>query len=170
MKGNTMKLKMSTALAASLFLIGCQNAPQYETEEKKMDVSAIPGSSDDFKKNVPDRALFAFDSSSLNHKAQHNLVQQCEWLKKYPHTAVVLEGHTDKRGTREYNLALGERRAVAAKAFLAKNGVGDEMGKPGSKSHRYVRTVSYGKDKLPGGQGDDEMTHQMNRVAISAVE
>lgn len=164
-----MKLKLTTALAASAFLAACQNSPQYTEDQKMVEAKAIPGSPADFKQNVPDSAYFAFDRSDLNHDAKHNLVQQVEWLKRYPQMAVVVEGHADERGTREYNLALGERRAVAAKRFMAVNGVGEVMQGHGRNSNRHIRVVSFGKDK-PVAQGADEMAFQKNRVAVTRVE
>ncbi len=164
-----MKLKLTTALAASVLLAACQNAPQYQQDEKMVDAKAIPGSPEDFKQNVPDSAYFAFDRSDLNHDARHNLIQQTEWLKRYPQMAVVVEGRTDERGTREYNLALGERRAVSAKKFLAVNGVGHAMQGHDRNSDRHIRVVSFGKDK-PIVQGTDEMAFQKNRVAVTRVE
>ncbi len=166
-----MKLKITTSLAAVLMVAACQTPPKDTGGAMKMtEQKAIPGSPADFKQNVADRVYFAFDKSDLNHDARHDLLIQADWLKKYPQMAVVIEGHADKRGTREYNLALGERRAVAAKKFLAANGIGETMQGHGRTSNRHIRTVSYGKDKLPGGEGDSEMSFQKNRVAVTIVE
>ncbi|MGB0934773.1 MAG: OmpA family protein [Alphaproteobacteria bacterium] len=169
-----MNLKHLTVVMAALTLAACQTPPKVEQAEHMHEQMAIPGSVEDFAQNTPNHVYFAYDKSDLNDRSKHDLLACVEWLKKYPHMAVVVEGHTDERGTREYNYALGERRAVAVKRFLAANGVGFHMrGHHGKdmKSDRHVRTVSFGKEKLPAGAaGGNEYTNQKNRVAILRVE
>jgi peptidoglycan-associated lipoprotein len=120
--------------------------------------SMAPGTQGDFEANVGDRVFFALDSSVLSSDAQATLTRQAAWLKQYPNASVVLEGHCDERGTREYNLALGERRANAAKNFLLSQGV--DAGR--------VSTTSYGKER-PAVLGHDERAWGQNRRAVTVI-
>ena len=86
------------------------------------------------------------------------LGKQAEWLARYPAVKVTIEGHTDERGTREYNLALGDRRATAAKNFLAAQGV----------SPARMQTISYGKER-PVAEGSDEAAYAQNRRAVTVI-
>jgi peptidoglycan-associated lipoprotein len=104
-------------------------------------------------------AYFAYDSAVLSAESQKKLDGQAEWLKKNPKVEVTIEGHADERGTREYNLALGERRADAAKKYLVTMGVAEER----------VRTVSYGKER-PAVLGSTEAAWAKNRRAVTVVE
>ncbi|MBN8526466.1 MAG: OmpA family protein, partial [Planctomycetes bacterium] len=97
--------------------------------------ASTPGSIQDFVVNVGDRVFFESDSSEINGQGQSTLDKQAQWLNKYGQYSITVEGHADERGTREYNLALGARRAEAAKRFLT--GLGIEEGR--------VNTISYGK-------------------------
>jgi len=118
-----------------------------------------PGSAADFKyTSGEDRVYFAYNRSDLSPQARDVLKRQAEWLNKYPGTIVVVGGNADERGTREYNLALGARRADAAKAFLVSQGV-----TPGR-----ITTVSYGKERPIDGRSN-EAAWQLNRNAHSAV-
>ncbi|HSR55649.1 MAG TPA: peptidoglycan-associated lipoprotein Pal, partial [Alphaproteobacteria bacterium] len=96
-----------------------------------------PGSAEDFVVNVGDRVFFDFDRYNLKPKARQVLERQAAWLKRYPSVVVTIEGHCDERGTREYNLALGERRANSAKNYLVALGVNPNR----------IRTISYGKER-----------------------
>jgi peptidoglycan-associated lipoprotein len=120
--------------------------------------AARPGSQEDLVANVGDRVFFAFDSSSLDSEARNTLGRQANWLKQYPQNQVQVEGHTDERGTREYNLALGQRRANAARDALVAGGIA------GSR----VSTISYGKDR-PAALGSDEQAWAQNRRAVTVV-
>lgn len=162
-------------LAAALLLTACQTPPESTSEEGANMGAAIPGSAEDFMASTEDRVYFDFDKSNLTADAQATLQKQADWLKKYPHVAVVVEGHCDERGTVEYNLALGERRAVAAKNGLISAGVvGPEssarVGPHDEARPDRVRVVSYGKNRLPAGNGNDAATHARNRTAITKVE
>ena len=117
-----------------------------------------PGSQQDLAQTAGDRVFFAFDRSDISPEAQQTLQRQAEWLQHYPNVAVTVEGHCDERGTREYNLALGERRANAAKQVLLAAGV----------SPARVSTISYGKDR-PVVPGSTEEAWAQNRVAITTV-
>ncbi len=108
--------------------------------------------------NVGDRVFFALDKSVLSSDAQATLDKQAAWLKANTSTNVVVEGHSDERGTREYNLALGERRATAAKNYLVSAGVAASR----------VSTVSYGKER-PAVDGHDESSWAQNRRAVTVI-
>lgn len=108
--------------------------------------------------NVGDRVFYALDSSVLTSEAQATLDRQAAWLKANSSVNVVVEGHADERGTREYNLALGERRATAAKNYLVSVGV------PAAR----VSTVSYGKER-PAVAGSDESAWSQNRRAVTVI-
>ena len=121
--------------------------------------TGTPGSVADFvAQSGSDHVLFGYDSYELDDEARAILGKQAEWLARYPTVKVTLEGHADERGTREYNLALGERRANAAKNFLAGQGV--DAGR--------LSTISYGKEK-PAVEGSDEAAWAQNRRAVTVV-
>jgi peptidoglycan-associated lipoprotein len=98
---------------------------------------ATPGSSQDFAQNVGDTVTFLTDSTDLTPQAQNTLRSQARWLNQYPQYSITLEGHADERGTREYNIALGSRRATTVRNFLAQQGVNPAR----------MRTISYGKER-----------------------
>lgn len=120
--------------------------------------SAQPGSQQDLEVNVGDRVFFGYDSSSLDDTARQTLDRQAAWLSQFPAVAVSVEGHTDERGTNDYNLALGERRAAAVKDYLAARGVGAER----------LQTITYGKER-PVDPGHDESAYALNRRVVSTV-
>lgn len=120
---------------------------------------AAPGSRADFIQNVPaDRVFFELDSYSLSAESRATLDAQAQWLNSNPQVNVIIEGHADERGTREYNIALGERRATAARLYLESRGV----------SSSRMRTVSFGKER-PEAFGSDEASHSRNRRAVTVV-
>jgi peptidoglycan-associated lipoprotein len=119
---------------------------------------ALPGSAQDFVVNVGDRVYFDFDKFEVRTDAQPILGAQADWLKRYPAVAVRIEGNCDERGTREYNLALGARRANAVREFLVSHGVD-----PGR-----ITTISYGKEK-PVDPGSGDVADQHNRNAHTAI-
>jgi peptidoglycan-associated lipoprotein len=120
--------------------------------------AVAPGSQQDLAQSAGDRVFFAFDRSDITPESQQTLQRQAEWLQRYPNVTVTIEGHCDERGTREYNLALGERRANAAKQVLIAAGV----------SPSRISTISYGKDR-PVVPGSNEEAWAQNRVAITTV-
>ena len=121
--------------------------------------TAVPGSVEDFKQTSgSDTVLFAYDSYEVDDTAKAILGKQAEWLARYPSVKVTVEGHTDERGTREYNLALGDRRANAAKNFLAAQGV----------SPARMQTISYGKER-PVAEGSDDAAYAQNRRAVTVI-
>ena len=117
-----------------------------------------PGTVEDFEVNVGDRVFFDLDSSTLNAEARAVLDRQAAWLLQFSGMTVTLEGHADERGTREYNLALGERRASAAKSYLVALGV--ETGR--------ILTFSYGEER-PVDPGHNEAAYAQNRRAVTVV-
>ena len=117
-----------------------------------------PGTVEDFEVNVGDRILFDVDSSTLNSAARSILDRQAAWLIQYPSLTITIEGHCDERGTREYNLALGERRASAAKSYLVALGVDTAR----------ILTFSYGEER-PVDPGHDETAWAQNRRAVTVV-
>jgi peptidoglycan-associated lipoprotein len=120
--------------------------------------SVLPGSERDFVINAGDRVYFDFDKYEIRPDAQPVLDAQAAWLQKYPAVQVRIEGNTDERGTREYNLALGARRANAVRDYLVAHGV----------SASRITTVSYGKEKpIDPGTGEEADAH--NRNAHTAI-
>jgi peptidoglycan-associated lipoprotein len=117
-----------------------------------------PGSQQDLASTAGDRVFFAYDRSDISSEAQQILQRQSQWLKRYPNVSVTIEGHTDERGTREYNLALGERRAQAVKNVLVALGV------PAAR----VSTISYGKER-PEIPHSDDQSYAQNRRGVTAV-
>ena len=120
--------------------------------------AARPGTQEDLVVNVGDRVFYAFDKSDLTPEARATLDRQAAWLKKYATVKVTVEGHCDERATREYNLALGERRATAAKNYLVAAGITADR----------VKTVSYGKER-PAVLGSNETAWAQNRRAVTVV-
>ena len=115
--------------------------------------SIIPGSAEDFRVNVGDTVHFGYNEYNIQDNDKAVLGRQAQWLAKYPVVRVSLEGHCDERGTREYNLALGARRANAVKEYLVSQGV----------STARVETVSYGKERpIDTGSGEDAWSHNRN--------
>ena len=100
-------------------------------------VPAKPGTRRDFSQNVGDIVYFTTDSSDLTPEAQQTLTKQARWLGQYPQYTITIEGHADERGTREYNIALGARRAQTVRNFLSRSGV----------DARRIRTISFGKER-----------------------
>jgi len=118
----------------------------------------VPGSQQDLEASAGDRIFFAFDRSDISPEAREILARQADWLRRYPNVTVTIEGHCDERGTREYNLALGERRAQAAKNVLVAAGI------PAAR----ISTTSYGKER-PAVVGSTEEAYAQNRRAVTVV-
>ena len=139
------------------------NVPTGEdtTGENQGDITgaALPGSRADFLQNVPsDRVLFDFDSYSLDAEDRATLDAQAQWLTSNPTVRVTIEGHADERGTREYTLALGDRRANAARDYLQSRGI----------SPSRMQTISWGKER-PAVEGSNEYAWSQNRRAVTVV-
>jgi len=121
--------------------------------------TAVPGSRADFVQSVPsDRIFFALDSYSVDDASRVTLDAQAAWLGRNPNVRVTIEGHADERGTREYNLALGDRRANAARDYLQSRGV----------AATRMQTISWGKER-PANEGHDENAWAQNRRAVTVV-
>jgi peptidoglycan-associated lipoprotein len=121
--------------------------------------TVVPGSAADFKRSVAsDTIHFATDMYDIDPESRAILESQAAWLLKYPNVRATIEGHCDERGTREYNLALGDRRATAAKNYLAARGIDPSR----------LTTISYGKER-PIALGSDETSWAQNRRAVTIV-
>ena len=169
-----MMMRSTTTLmiAASLLALGaCAKKPPTELPPAPIDTTGpvtpqntgtgaiIRGSQEDFVATVSsDRIFFDTDSSEVDGPDQGTLQSQAAWLSKYPDKRITIEGHCDERGTREYNLALGERRANATKNALVALGV----------STARITTVSYGKER-PDAVGSDEDAYAKNRRAVTVT-
>jgi peptidoglycan-associated lipoprotein len=121
--------------------------------------AAVPGSAEDFKRSITsDTVNFGLDMYDIDGTARGILDSQSDWLQRYPNVRITVEGHADERGTREYNLALGDRRANSAKNYLVSRGV----------SAARITTISYGKER-PAALGSDEASWAQNRRAVTVV-
>jgi len=130
-----------------------ERPPERPPAQQPVSQAPLPGSERDFVVNVGDRVYFDFDKYNVRDDAAPILEAQAAWLKRYPAVQVRIEGNCDERGTREYNLALGARRANAVREFLVSHGV--EAGR--------ISTVSYGKEKpIDSGSGDTADQHNRN--------
>lgn len=124
-----------------------------------VDGNVIPGSQEDFIVSAGDKVYFDTDSHSISNDARMTLDAQVQWLNTYPGLNITIEGHADERGTREYNLALGERRANSVKNYLISMGV----------DPRRLTTISYGKER-PAVVGDGQSYWAQNRRAVTSIQ
>ena len=179
-----MRLKLILPFVVALGLAACQSTPEdtgtsagagettgtevstdtviveEETTVAALDPSQpLPGSQEELVQSVGDRVFFDFDSAVLEADARRTLDRQSEWLRLFPEIALVIEGHADERGTREYNLALGERRANAVREYLITQGIGPSR----------LRTISYGKER-PYALGHNEEAWALNRRGVSVID
>jgi peptidoglycan-associated lipoprotein len=121
--------------------------------------AVTPGSNADFQRSVTSNTvLFGLDQYDIDPQARIILDNQADWLQRYPNVRITIEGHCDERGTREYNLALGDRRANAAKNYLAARGVAAVR----------MTVISYGSER-PAATGSDEASWAQNRRAVTIV-
>ncbi len=123
------------------------------------DIGPTPGTQADLVVNVGDRIFFETDSTDLTASARTTLENQAAWLAQYPSIGVAIEGHADERGTREYNLALGERRANSVRNYLVALGV----------SPSRISTISYGKER-PAVPGSNDAAWSQNRRGVTKVQ
>ena len=149
-------IKAFAAMAMMLVIAACSNQQESATAAS---TTVTPGSIADFRQNVGDRVFFDTDMSNIREDGRGTLAKQAEWLKKYTNYPITIEGKCDERGTREYNLALGERRANAVRQYLVAQGV------PADR----VKTISYGKER-PEAVGSDEGAWARNRVGITVLQ
>lgn len=147
-------------LVAAAALGGCANNQNDPNAQLGPDGRGpiTPGTQRDFSVNVGDLVYFSSDSSDLTPEAQSTLAKQAQWLRQYPQFTITVEGHADERGTREYNIALGARRATAVRNYLAQNGV----------AANRVRTISYGKER-PVAVCNDISCWSQNRRAQTVL-
>jgi peptidoglycan-associated lipoprotein len=161
-----MHLRILAPLGALLLLAACSSAPEAPPGGPggAGGLGGIgrsgfaPGSEQDLVATAGDRVFFAYDHADISAEAQQILERQAQWLKRYSNVTVTIEGHTDERGTREYNLALGERRAEAVKNVLVALGI------PAGR----MTTISYGKER-PAVPHDDETSYAQNRRGVTVV-
>jgi peptidoglycan-associated lipoprotein len=160
-----MNLRSLSLLAGVLLLAACaESTPTTQSTQgtaagtQPSTMAITPGSKEDFIQNVGDRVFFDFDKSDIKPEGRQTLQRQADWLKKYANVTLTVEGHCDERGTREYNLALGERRASAVKKLLVALGV----------AANRLSTISYGKER-PAVVGSNEAAWAQNRRGVSVV-
>lgn len=177
-----MRFKLLSILAALAFLTACETTPEdtagssgsggadsdasasndvtsdLTDTQSAEEAGQVPGSAEDFVLFAGDSVFFDFDRYEVTAEGRETLERQAEWLGRYPNLVITVEGHCDERGTREYNLALGERRAQAVKSYLVALGVDDSR----------VTTVSYGKER-PEMVGSDDDAWAQNRRGVTVI-
>src|SRR5690606_1753492 len=178
-----MTRRLLAVLAIPLLLVACKSTPDsdatattdgmatgdraplarndviFDSDMSDTAQAGTPGSQEDLTAQAGDRVFFALDSSELDSEARATLEKQAAWLNQYANLNVTIEGHADERGTREYNLALGERRAQAVKNYLISLGI----------SPSRVNTISYGKER-PAVLGTGEEAWSRNRRGVTVVQ
>ncbi len=173
-----MRLKLITMFAAAALVAACSTAPEQSAGSGGTGGAAgattggaaagqastppatqlVPGSQQDLVANVGDRVFFDYDQFTLKPEARRTLDRQAEWMGRYPNVRLSIEGHADERGTREYNLALAERRAKSVKDYLVSKGVNASR----------LTSISYGKER-PVALGSNELAWSQNRRGVSVV-
>jgi len=148
--------KFAAFVVAALAIAGC--AKQQAEQTGLVGGAAAPGSQQDFVVNVGDRVFFETDSSELTEQARATLDKQAQWLGNYNHYAFTIEGHADERGTREYNIALGARRAQTVREYLVSRGI----------TAQRMHTISYGKER-PVAVCNDISCWSQNRRAVTVL-
>ena len=151
--------KLAAVLVAALGMAGCANNPANNPNANaNLNGNAPPGSAQDFVVNVGDRVFFESDSPELTAQSRATLDKQAQWLQRYNRYSFTIEGHADERGTREYNIALGARRAQAVRDYLISRGV----------AANRMQTISYGKER-PVALCDDISCWSQNRRAVTVL-
>jgi peptidoglycan-associated lipoprotein len=168
-----MRFKLLSTLAAVALLGACASeptttattggtgaAPASATPPTAAPVAPgiRPGSQEDLVQNVGDRVFYDYDKSELRPEARRTIERWAAWMRQHANVTITIEGHCDERGTREYNIALGERRATAARNFLVSQGI----------DARRVATISYGKER-PAVLGSNEGAWRQNRRGVAVV-
>jgi peptidoglycan-associated lipoprotein len=151
-------LKLAAVLAVALSMGACANKNGFGGADGAMANAAVPGSQQDFVVNVGDRVFFESDQTDLSPQAIATLDKQAQWLQQYSRYSFTIEGHADERGTREYNIALGAKRAQSVRSFLASRGI----------DPRRMRTISYGKER-PVAVCNDISCWSQNRRAVTVL-
>jgi peptidoglycan-associated lipoprotein len=147
--------KFAVAIAAALTIAACANKTN---QLEGAGMSAAPGSPQDFVVNVGDRVFFETDQTDLTPQARATLDKQAQWLGQYNRYTFTIEGHADERGTREYNIALGARRAQTVREYLTSRGI----------EAQRMRTISYGKER-PVAVCNDISCWSQNRRAVTVL-
>lgn len=160
-----MVLKLASAAGMLVLLAACASSGPDVAATSDTGASAgdrpsgpVPGSQQDLEQNAGHRVFFAYDQYTLTAQAQSTLGRQAAWLKQYPEVRILIAGNCDERGTREYNLALGARRAEATRAYLGSLGVDSSR----------ITTVSYGKERPLDPRSTDE-AWSLNRNATTTI-
>ena len=172
-----MRFKILSLLAALVMVSACASEPEDSAASSGAGASTststtggstgttsggvndvVAGSERDFIINVGDRVFFGYDRSDLSADAQSTLSKQAAWLLQFPNVSIQVEGHADERGTREYNLALGERRANSVKEYMISLGV----------AAGRLSTISYGKER-PAVEGSNEESWAQNRRGVTRI-
>ena len=161
-----MRYKILSLFAAVALISACETASSggssdgngVKPQETYTSPLIAPGSQEDLLVSVGDRVLFEFNMYSLKRDARKTLERQAAWLKANPSVTFAIEGHADERGTREYNLALGERRANSVKDYLASLGINPAR----------MKTISYGKER-PVAIGSTQAAWGQNRRGVTRV-
>ena len=156
--GSLSNIRLLLVLALVIFVAGCETKKLPGNANDLGLNNAVPGTQQDFTLNVGDRVFFETDSSVLTPTARGILDKQAQWLVRYSTYPVTIEGHADERGTREYNLALGARRAAATRDYLAARGV----------NRSRIRTISFGKER-PVAVCNDISCWSQNRRAVTLL-
>jgi peptidoglycan-associated lipoprotein len=158
-------IRLVMALAAAMAVAACSNTPKPDDLAEGGGLGAngknspaTPGSQRDFSQNVGDLVYFSTDQTDLTPEAQQTLSNQARWLQQYSQYSITIEGHADERGTREYNIGLGSKRAESVRAFLARNGI----------AAARIRTVSFGKER-PVAVCNDISCWSQNRRAQTVL-
>lgn len=150
--------RVAAVALLAILAAGCANTAQEGAGLGPGRGPATPGSERDFVQNVGDIVYFSTDSSDLTPEAQQTLAGQARWLQQYPQYTITIEGHADERGTREYNIALGARRATSVRNYLAQHGIGANR----------IRTISFGKER-PVAVCNDISCWSQNRRAQTVL-
>jgi peptidoglycan-associated lipoprotein len=150
--------RVAAVLMAVVGVAACANNPTGQQAGAAGAGAAVPGSAQDFVVNVGDRVFFETDSPELTPQSRTTLDKQAQWLQHYNRYTFTIEGHADERGTREYNIALGARRAQTVRDYLASRGI---------DSNR-MRTISYGKER-PVAVCNDISCWSQNRRAVTVL-
>ena len=175
-----MRFRVLSVFAAAALLVACESTPENvgsaagggdASMRPDMGIAtgpvqqgplvagaARPGSAQEFTVSVGDRVFFDYDKFELSGEARSTVERQAAWLKQYPAVSVTVEGHADERGTREYNLALGDRRAASVRNYLVALGV----------DRNRISTVSFGKER-PAVLGSGEQAWAQNRRAVTVI-
>ncbi|RTL52219.1 MAG: peptidoglycan-associated lipoprotein Pal [Bradyrhizobiaceae bacterium] len=148
--------KLAAVLAVALSMGACANNKNGAGDA--MASAATPGSQQDFVVNVGDRVFFESDQTDLSQQAINTLEKQAQWLQQYNRYSFTIEGHADERGTREYNIALGAKRAQSVRNFLVSRGIDASR----------MRTISYGKER-PVAVCNDISCWSQNRRAVTVL-